>query len=102
MFDNRANASREKGVIRHKLFSLGQKLERELHRAMREMERKPSAEAFAALVDKRGQLADYVQYRQSMTPTIAADVALNAQSGLLTKAQKHIEQYLAQSQEPVC
>ena len=68
---------------------------------MREMERKPSTEAFAALVDKRGQLAGYVHSRQSVTPNIAADVALNSQSGLLTKAQKHIEQYLAQLQESV-
>lgn len=102
MFDNRANASREKGVIRHKLFSVGQKLERELHSAMREMERKPSTEAFVALVDKRGQLAGYVQSRQSVTPTISADVALNAQSGLLAKAQKLVTEYLQQLQTSTC
>lgn len=102
MLNNTANASREKGVIRHKLFSVGQKFERELHSAIRKMEREPSLEAFAALVDKRGQLSGYVYSRQSVTPTIAADVALNAQSGLLTKAQKLVTEYLEQLQTPTC
>ncbi len=91
---SRQATNRNNTMLRNALFQTGQKIQRETMKAMRELEVNPSHQTLITLVEKRGQLEGYVKTRKSLAPSIAGDVALNQQKGVLYKAQQAIDLFL--------
>lgn len=81
-------------LLRNALYQTGQKIQRETLKALRNFEVTPTHQTLIVLVEKRGQLEGYIKTRKSLAPSIAVDVALNQQTGVINKAQKAIESFL--------
>ena len=95
---SRQATNRNNTMLRNALFQTGQKIQRETIKAMRELEVNPSHQTLITLVEKRGQLEGYVKTRKSLAPSIAGDVALNQQKGVIYKAQQAIDLFLKTSE----
>ena len=92
---SRQAANKNNNMLRNALFQTGQKIQRETLKAMRDLEVNPTHQTLLTLVEKRGQLEGYVKTRKSVAPTVAVDVALNQQTGIINKAKHAIESFLS-------
>ena len=92
---SRQATNKNNNMLRNALFQIGQKIQRETLKAMRDLEVNPTHQTLITLVEKRGELEGYVKTRKSLTPTIAGDVALNQQTGIINNAKQAIELFLS-------
>lgn len=92
---SRQATNKNNNMLRNALYQTGQKIQRETLKAMRDLEVNPTHQTLITLVEKRGELEGYVKTRKSLTPTIAGDVALNQQTGIINNAKQAIELFLS-------
>ena len=92
---SRQATSKNNNMLRNALYQTGQKLQRETLKAMRDLEVNPTHQTLLTLVEKRGPLEGYAKTRKSAAPTVAVDMALNQQTGVINKAKQAIESFLS-------
>ena len=92
---SRQATSKNNNMLRNALYQTGQKIERETLKAMRDLQTNPTHQTLLTLVEKRGQLEGYVETRKSVAPSVAVDVALDQQRGIINKAKQAIESFLS-------
>jgi hypothetical protein len=84
-------ANEQATMMRSRLFSEGQVLERAVHSAKKKYDDGQTEELKSRLSFALGKLSGYLTIRQRLSPTIGADVAMNSQSGLLNKLCKEFD-----------
>lgn len=93
MFDAHAQrkANQQATMLRSRLYNEGQVIERAVHNAKTKYNSEQTDASKSRLIFAMGKLSGYLSMRQGLCPTIGADVAMQTQSGVLSKLCKELD-----------